>query len=232
MKTVSPIFENGGKREVCLLALTVVLILALCTLIATAAFASTEAETPTAEGYVPCKATFTLEDGAKKEIEGRIKIDDIERFNTNSNYSTSVLFGMLGDETLSRVHPGDVERVKDFLSQPGTITHTKITCKRADGTEARFGIGQPSKEDMKYLGTGAIVEQPKMRCKLTAIAHYGNMFKTTRKFFDMAQEDATVLSAKFKEIAERAKAGGNKGVSIYCSTDAPGEPAFEYEYAN
>lgn len=44
MKAVSPIFEDRGRRESYLLALSVVLIFVFCTLIAYTAFASTEAE--------------------------------------------------------------------------------------------------------------------------------------------------------------------------------------------
>lgn len=46
MKAVSPVFENRGRRESYLLALTFVLIFGLCTLIAYTAFAATEAEPP------------------------------------------------------------------------------------------------------------------------------------------------------------------------------------------
>lgn len=44
MKAVSPIFEDRGNRDSYLLALTFVLILGLCTLIAYTAFAATEAD--------------------------------------------------------------------------------------------------------------------------------------------------------------------------------------------
>lgn len=64
MKAVSPIFKDRGKREVYLLALAVVLILALCTLIAATAFASTEAEPPDIK-----TDTIEMKDGTKIVVE-------------------------------------------------------------------------------------------------------------------------------------------------------------------
>lgn len=80
MKVVSPVFENRGRRESYLLALSVVLIFAFCTLIAYTAFASTEAEPPALKRGIICNANFYASGflGIKKEIashEVRIEAD-------------------------------------------------------------------------------------------------------------------------------------------------------------
>ncbi|MEW6741013.1 MAG: hypothetical protein AB1325_14070 [Nitrospirota bacterium] len=184
MKTKSPIFRDSKDRISTLaLAAVITLFLALISLIAVKAFASTEAEPPETD-------TIELKDGTKVIIE------------------------KAGAYPLAVIKP-----------EPHFIV-------KLNNGEKIVAVSKAEAEAL--VETLLSDDQGKeLRCRIEAIAHFGNMTKTTHKRFKMPVEDATVLSTKLKAIAARAKAGGNDGVSISCFAGTnPADPDYEYSFTN